>query len=123
MAAKLFNQDLFDTHFGDQPIEPPQEPDRTPLDDNAIEENIAEFISRGRHLYELAFDIARFDRSPRSVEVAGKVVRDMVASTIELRKLKSTENQQTQEGNIPAGAVFHGTLSDLLNVIKDAAKP
>lgn len=88
---------------------------------NVSEENTDELLGgllgRALKLYDLGYHVANTERTPRSIEVAGKILADVIKASVKLKELsnekQNSANRKEEEGD------FKSTLTDLIATFKN----
>lgn len=91
--------------------------DPTDVNPDNVDNLLGAMLTRSQRLYDLSYHVANTDRSPRSIEVAAKVLGDLLKTTLELKRVKDQAVQSEQPGE-NANVIFKGNLSDLIDAIR-----
>jgi hypothetical protein len=111
---KIFAEYEFDDTSSDEIVQ--AEFDIVDVTDERTDELLGGLLGRALKLYDLGYHVANTERTPRSIEVAGKILSDVIRASVKLKEL-SNENQNSAAKQ-ESESDFKATLVDLIDTFK-----
>lgn len=111
---KIFAEYEFDDTSSDEIVQ--AEFDVVDVADERTDELLGGLLGRALKLYDLGYHVANTERTPRSIEVAGKILSDVIRASVKLKELSN--EKQNSAAKQESDGDFKATLVDLIDTIK-----